>query len=585
MKILLLILIFIQLNTIIISPNLPNYTKEIKLSEDNNNRQLLKILLQYDRDMLGFKSFGNLQYKSTEYRETLNKFYDILRKELETIINLSNLSKGCRHVLEKYLLGDNNDDEDHNVSNYHIKKLIDDSSKHKDDLGSYDQCLHRKYKRKKSNKNVTFGESTYIVFTLDKSNLRDYNKQLLYKKDRTDFEDIYYVRAFCLPQEIKENYTNYHCSNKDYIEFMNTTNTDLGDLLGIRNISSFKVFNLDKFEFEKSAKEKFVVFLKSLPLILCIFHVFITLFRELIMYFVKRYYSNKTNLKNKEIKEYIKPINKNDDGDYDDDDDDDDDEEEDDKDKKEAKNPKIELPKWIKIYNVCFNFGENFKELFNFKLNSTNINNDAGLSYIRGLKGFSLFFLMLGLTYLTFMNSLSKLFSKTLFFEFLNDKVFYTLFFIGLRYSPRIIFSCSGYTLAYKFLCFINKNFNLKAVFTCIIYQIHKYLMLIAFFLFERYSLYEFYDLDSPTWKYLDINILKKPVGARYILSFFSLSSVLAIDERGSRYQQTLIDYFWLPYNEISFFIIGVIIISIGYRYKLRIDYFLLLIFSKKRKL
>ena len=543
MKILLLILIFIQLNTIIISPNLPNYTKEIKLSEDNNNRQLLKIL----------------------------------RKELETIINLSNLSKGCRHVLEKYLLGDNNDDEDHNVSNYHIKKLIDDSSKHKDDLGSYDQCLHRKYKRKKSNKNVTFGESTYIVFTLDKSNLRDYNKQLLYKKDRTDFEDIYYVRAFCLPQEIKENYTNYHCSNKDYIEFMNTTNTDLGDLLGIRNISSFKVFNLDKFEFEKSAKEKFVVFLKSLPLILCIFHVFITLFRELIMYFVKRYYSNKTNLKNKEIKEYIKPINKNDDGDYDDDDDDDDDEEEDDKDKQEAKNPKIELPKWIKIYNVCFNFGENFKELFNFKLNSTNINNDAGLSYIRGLKGFSLFFLMLGLTYLTFMNSLSKLFSKTLFFEFLNDKVFYTLFFIGLRYSPRIIFSCSGYTLAYKFLCFINKNFNLKAVFTFIIYQIHKYLMLIAFFLFERYSLYEFYDLDSPTWKYLDINILKKPVGARYILSFFSLSSVLAIDEGGSRYQQTLIDYFWLPFNEVSFFIIGVIIISIGYHYKLRIDYFLII--------
>ena len=578
MKISLLILIFIQLNTIIISPNLSNYTKERKLSEDNNNSQLLKTLLLYGTDMFGFKSFGNLQYKGTEYKETVNKFYNILRRELETIIELSNLTYGCQHVLEKYLLGVDNDDLEHSVSNYHIKKLIDDSSKHKNDLGSYDQCLHRKYKRKEPNETeaLTFGESTYVVFTLDKSDIRDYNKQLVYKKDRTDFEDIYYVRAFCLPKEKKKNYKNNSCSNEEYIKFMNTTNNDLGDLLGIRNVTSFKVFNLDKIEFERTPKEKFVIFLKSIPLILCIFHVFITLFRELIMYFVKRYYSNKTNLKNKEIKEYIKPINKNDDGDYDDDDDDDDDEE-DDKDKKETKNPKIELPKWIKIYNACFNFGENFKELFNFQLNSTNINNDAGLSYIRGLKAFSLFFLILGLTYLTFMNSLSKIFSKTLFFEFLNNYVFYTLFFIGLRYSPRIIFSCSGYTLAYKFLCFINKNFNFKAIFTFILYQIHKYLMLIFFFLFERYSLYQFYDLDSPTWKYLDINILKKPVGARYILSFFSLSSVLAIDEGGSRYQQTLIDYFWLPFNEVSFFIIGVIIISIGYHYKLRIDYFLII--------
>ena len=570
MKISFIILIFIQLKTIIISPILPNDSKERKFEEENNERKLLKTVFLYDSDLFGFKSFGNLQYKGTNFTYTTNKFYDILRSELKTIIDISNVSNGCREILEEYLLGT----KEKNVSNYHIKKLIDDSSKHKNDLGSYDQCLHRKYKR---DSNSTFGEPTYIVFTLDKSELKDYDNQLVYKKDRSDFEDIYYVRAFCLPQATKENYKKNKCSNEDYIEFMNTTNNDLGDLLGIRKITSIKAFNIDKIKFEKTGKEKFVAFLKSIPLILCIFHVFITLFRELIMYFVKRYYSNKTNLKNKEIKEYIKPINKNDDGDYDDDDDDDDDEEEDDKDKKEAKNPKIELPKWIKIYNVCFNFGENFKELFNFKLNSTNINNDAGLSYIRGLKGFSLFFLMLGLTYLTFMNSLSKLFSKTLFFEFLNDKVFYTLFFIGLRYSPRIIFSCSGYTLAYKFLCFINKNFNLKAVFTFIIYQIHKYLMLIAFFLFERYSLYEFYDLDSPTWKYLDINILKKPVGARYILSFFSLSSVLAIDEGGSRYQQTLIDYFWLPFNEVSFFIIGVIIISIGYHYKLRIDYFLII--------
>ena len=117
MKISLLILIFFQLNIIIISPILSNYTKERKLSEDNNNNSIVN-----GKDMFEFESFGNLQYKGSQYINTLNKFYGILRKELTTIIELSELSDGCRYVLEKYLLGKDNDDENHNVSNYHIKK-------------------------------------------------------------------------------------------------------------------------------------------------------------------------------------------------------------------------------------------------------------------------------------------------------------------------------------------------------------------------------------------------------------------------------------------------------------------------------
>ena len=243
--------------------------------------------------------------------------------------------------------------------------------------------------------------------------------------------------------------------------------------------------------------------------------------------------------------------------------------------KKKKKKKKKHLPNWVKVYNKCFNFKENFKELFNYSLNSTSINNDSGLTYIRGLKASSLFLLILGLTFFTFMNSLSKLFSNTLFFEFLNDKIFYSLFFIGLKYSPRVIFSCSGYTLAYKYLCYVNKNFSIFYIFKFIFYQMHKYLILIAFFIFERYTLHQVYLIDTPMWKYLEKEILSKPKGAKFILSFISLSSYIKYERRNFRYQQTLIDYFWMPYNEISFFIIGVTIISIGYKYKLRIDYFL----------
>ena len=478
-------------------------------SEENQkilDKELIKALLLYGTNLIDFQNFGNLQYKGTDIEDTTEKFYNILRKELSFIINVSDITAGCRELLHDYLVGKENEDY-HYSSNYHIKKLLDDSSKHKNDLGSYDQCLYRKYRRNDEKGNFT--DSTYFVLILDKSNIKGYKDKLIYTKDRTDFEDIYYVRAFCLPQATKKNYKNYNCSNEDYIQLINTTNNDLGDLLGIRNVSDLKYFNLEKIE-----SSKFIVFLKLIPLILCIFHVVITIFRDLIMYFVKGYYINKNHLKNNEIKEYIKPENKNEE-------DDDDDEEDDDNYKKEKNNKKYKLPKWIKIYNKCFNFGENFKELFNFKLNSTNINNDSGLSYIRGLKGSSLFFLILGLTFLTFMNSLSKIFSKTLFFEFLDNKIFYSLFFIGLRYSPRIIFSCSGYTLTYKYLCYINKSFNRTSIFKFILYQFHKYLMLITVFLYERFSLYEFFNIDTPIWKYLYLYILTKPEGAKISLFIF----------------------------------------------------------------
>jgi hypothetical protein len=47
-------------------------------------------------------------------------------------------------------------------------------------------------------------------------------------------------------------------------------------------------------------------------------------------------------------------------------------------------------------------------------------------------------------------------------------------------------------------------------------------------------------------------------------------------DERDSN---DLLDYFWLAFNEILFFIIGVILISIGYKFKFRIDLIIIISF------
>ena len=142
---------------------------------------------------------------------------------------------------------------------------------------------------------------------------------------------------------------------------------------------------------------------------------------------------------------------------------------------------------------------------------------------------------------------------------------FYIFFFVGLRYSPRIIFSCSGYTLSYKYVSYIQKNSSVCGIFKFILRQIHKYLLFILFFIFERYSLYllsnSSNNISRPMWSYFHKNILSKPEGGMFLISFIDLTTIYNTDSN-KRIEQTLIDYSWLPFNEIFFFIVGVILLE-----------------------
>ena len=520
-------------------------------------------------------------YKNTSILQ--NKLYNIIRRVFGEVINDNNtiMSDTCKILFNEYLLSNKTVDELKVVSNYYIKKLIEDSSKHPNDLGTYEQCKYNPYNRHQLESNETT-DLAYVILTLDKSEKIDKKtKELEFKKGRLDFDQVYYVRAFCLPQANESEYKDKNCSANDYLNFINALDDRLSYSLGVKDVTETRVFVMEEASFKKSSFEKFKIFLKLIPFFLCIFHVIIVIFRSFIIFLFYKYYEKK---KQNDITKNTKLLNdKENKGDKEDNDENEEDDDEEDyklnkeKKRRDTNKEKIILPDWIKIFNKCFNFVDNFKELFNFSLNSTIINNDSGLFYIRGLKASFLFLLIFGLTFLTMMNGLSKIMSNTLFYEFINS-FFYLFFFIGLRYSPRIIFSCSGYTFAYKYLCYINKN-NLTylSFFKFILYQIHKYLILIAFFIFERYTLHEMYFNNSPFWEYLNNYILKQPESGRVFLSFFSLSSIFTDEEKNSRYYQSLIDYFWLPYNEIFFFLMGLIIMTIGYKYKLRIDYFLII--------
>ena len=537
--------------------------------EDNNNDHILKSniknLFLYGSHLSEFL-ISQSQTKGGSSKEA-DELYGVFRHELKNIINnTKNISFACKNHLYKKLIG--YDESDHYIQNYHIKKLIDDSSKHRNYLGTYDQCINKRYKYNFSEEDEI---SAYVVLTLDRTYEKKGNSSvLMYKKNSTEFEQVFFIRGFCLPQE-----NNDTCKEKEYKNFITAINEDLDDLLGI-NITNIYTFMIRKNENKYEDGEGFLYFLKFIPLIICLIQVFLVMFREIIIniiiYFLNKYFGYNIKNENEDLLDKFNPTNNNEENDEEDENDDNDNEK-----NTILNNKNNNVPKWIIIYNKCFNFSENFKELFNFKLNSTNINNDSGLTYIRGFKATSLFVLVAGLTFFTLMNSLSVIFSKTLFLEFLKEWFFYSIFFIGLRYAPGFIFSCSGYTLAYKFLSYCDKNFSFLSIIKFIFYQSHKYLILIGYSLFQRFTLYPLFSLanNTPMWKFLNEMILTRPESSIYFLSFLGWSYFKVGDKR---YDQTIVDYFWIPFNEIAFFLCGILIISFGYKFKLRIDYFIIIL-------
>ena len=133
-----------------------------------------------------------------------------------------------------------------------------------------------------------------------------------------------------------------------------------------------------------------------------------------------------------------------------------------------------------------FNLGKNGKELFN--LSDKNFNNNLGLSYTNALIGISMFLTVIGQTYFVLFNLPIKNFGVWSFYDTIYFPLYFFIF-IGLRYSPRVIFSCSGYTLAYKYLSFIAKKPGYYFG-KFILLQTYKYIILILVILMVKYSLY-----------------------------------------------------------------------------------------------
>ena len=191
------------------------------------------------------------------------------------------------------------------------------------------------------------------------------------------------------------------------------------------------------------------------------------------------------------------------------------------------------------------------------------------MTYIKGIVGIFLILTVFGQTFIALLNLPAKGYGIWDYYRVMSNLLYFILF-IGYRYSPRILFSCSGYILIYKYLCYIEQEQNLYFL-KFLFLQSYRYLLLILFLIFIRYPLYYMIFLlrqtKRPTWEVFKYFIDKEE---NLLIRFFTF--LFSLKESDKSMKQNLIFYYYIPINEVFFFIFGTALISLGYKFKLRID-------------
>ena len=505
--------------------------------------------------------------------------------------------------------------EYNNTLEYFFIKFIIDSSKNKDDISNYRECVEKDY----NYINLTENKTGYYLVTIDQRknalekikvcnnnnnnnpvNQTDYNcNEDNINFPSFQFEDLRYTFGICFPlyknvKNLEENFKNLFIRISlilgNVFEFKNKNNVSNELSVIIMNNTYYNTYNKD------ITKINSIDFINFIPLYIIIIIIIFMIIGKLPKKIFNKYFDN-----NKEFEKFEKE----------------------------------------------FFLKSNFYELINFLNPSNKINNDTNLQYIKGMKGLSMLFTLCGFVFFILINSTVFIRNQLSFFKLLKS-FFYPFFNNGLRIGPRMLLSCSGYILFNKFLCFLdNKNNDLinyklneknkkiinnkendfsdedesfdetekeslskpqineftditinqedikiSFLFKFYFYQIHKYIFYILALFFCLFTLPNFYKIEAliysdknrdvflrPNWKLFIVQYIDKCKNILdLILGFLSLFPFQILKVNESNY----LFYFWLFNNEVIFFLITSFVIFIGFKYKLKIDifFFCIIIFS-----
>jgi len=547
-------------------PNKRNHIKfVIEILKNFINKTLNNFVIRKSKEILKdcdpnfINNLVDIIYKTTKDNNLQDYFISLYFEGEINRMNISEkfknhrISKECFLLFNKTLLGY---DEQANISEVHFyRSKFMDANRGNNEFFNYERCIET------GNYTGSYLNNKPVLVL----SIIDATKQFKNSNNNTLYEKYYFSITTCLPQGYNETNKSV-CKKEDYNEIIKISFESLvyRRVMSIfnsseLNITSFIIMKEEKLEYTKIELVSIIIALIML-IIPLIINLYLFLFKT-----IKIKNNNKGKIINKLDKDKENEENE-------------DEEVEEEEIIKERK--KVAFPKRIILLNYFFDLKENLKELFNFKSN-LNINNMNGLNYIKGLIGISMILIVFGHTYFILFNLPLKKFGQWTFFKMMCS-LFYFIPMSGLRYSPRFILSCSGFTFTYKYLSFLDKkpnNYFLKFLFQ----QNHKYLLLIIMFLGKAlfYFFHYFFIGNSPMGELIN-DLLKKPKNLKdFLLSFitFNLNDSFNF-EKYDRSANDLFDYFWLPFNEVLFFIIGLILISIGYKFKIRIDLIIIILFT-----
>jgi hypothetical protein len=569
----------------IISNNLLYYS----LNDENSNQNLINNLTEDIYEYIRFKDFS--------------------------YFNNLELNDECKN---NFIQSFFNEDKSENKK-YYQKFFIDSSNTN--NIHSYQECLL------KNNLMINF---TYLTVLINGNN-KIYDTLF----QNNNFSSGYLVGLCIFEGCTTSEYKNIILKSMELLNFTrpDNNNNKFNNNSIISEKKNYLISEIEVYNLNVKASKGFIKYLEYIPYYIILIHIFFVIFNNAPLYLYNLFafifcckrnkipigankssnYSFKKREKNL-VKGSNFPINND-------------------------RNPSISIlitniDNFHKSINLLYNISKNYSSLVVYKKQSE-ITNDSGLSYICGIKGISMIFLIFGSVYINLYNAYLVDKDVKNFFEQLGN-IYFSIFYIGIKYAPKLLLCTSGFLLFFKFICFmdgrveneeeinrqrenkileqneekkdinnssnsntnsfyrqlrkssekliINRNdlISFKNVLTFYGMQLNKYLIYILFTCFILFSLNRIIILidDSlPIWNFFNEKMINSVKKSKYLIIPLITGFKSYLIHEISNKDETILDYFHLVFQEIIYFIISTIIIFIGYKKNLRIDRFFKLTF------
>ena len=489
---------------------------------------------------------------------------------------------------------------------------------------------------KKLSKNPSYFERLYFGSSLNKNDINtdiscinEYesgqNKDFKYltvliNKDKSLYDVLTmpetaseYLTGLCFIKGCDENQYKtivLNVINKVYNnhqEIFNNTHLNLKE-------DKFSADDIEIYTFDNNESNAFVSFLEYIPFIIIITHIFFVLFSNLPIFIINSilfiFCCKKNQFKKVKTKSELKRISKL--------------KSEQRNSTKAINNERISSSPIVqennetfqKSLDIIYNVDLSFTSLTSYQKHSEILKN-SGISYINGIKGIFMIFLLFGNVYMALYGCFTTEKNKKNFFSQLKNFLF-VFFYIGIRYAPKMLLCAGGFSLLFKFIFFLDgkmdeeieimkqndevKEMNtssstssykflnrlntkskekpilsFKYLFQFYLKQMNKYviyILFLCFFIFSFNITVILFRGETPLWKYFNETMITSSQKFVYIFPLLLgfRSHVIPIF---SNKDINLLDYFYLPFQEIFYFILTSLIIFIGYRKNYKIDRFL----------